>query len=72
MRTTISLPDKTFEELLRLSGEANRTRAVQVAVEFYNRRMKLEQLRAMRGSLDIVGTEALDQAELTEQAQRER
>ena len=71
MRTTISLPDETFEELLRLSGEANRTRAVQMAVEFYNRRMKLEQLRALRGSLDIVGTEALDEAELAEQAQRE-
>ena len=72
MRTTISLPDETIEELLHLSGEANRTRAVQVAVEFYNRRMKLEQLRAMRGSLDIVGSEALDEAELAEQAQLER
>lgn len=72
MRTTISIEDETFAELLRLSGESNRTRAVQVAIDFYNRRMKLERLRAMRGSLDIVGTEALDQAELEEQERFER
>ena len=72
MRTTITIPDETFEDLLRLSGEENRTKAVQVAVEYYNRRMKLERLRAMRGTLDLEGTEDLDQADLEEQAQLER
>ena len=72
MRTTVSIEDEAFEDLLRLSGEANRTRAVQVAVEFYNRRKKLEQLLALRGTLDIVGTEALDQADLAEQKRLER
>ena len=33
--------------------------------------MKLERLRAMRGTLDIVGTEALTKADLEEQAQLE-
>ena len=72
MRTTITIPDETFEDLLRLSGEENRTKAVQVAVEYYNRRMKLERLRAMRGTLDLEGTEDLDQVDLEEQAQLER
>ena len=72
MRTTITIPDETFEDLLKLSGEENRTKAVQVAVEYYNRRMKLERLRAMRGTLDLEGTEDLDQADLQEQAQLER
>lgn len=72
MRTTITIPDETFVELLRLSGQENRTKAVQMAVEYYNHRMKLERLRAMRGTLDIVGTEALDQADLEEQAQLEQ
>ncbi len=72
MRTTVSIEDEAFEDLLRLSGEPNRTRAVQVAVEFYNRRKKLEQLRALRGTLDIAGTEALDQADLEEQERLER
>lgn len=72
MRTTITIPDETFAELLRLSGQENRTKAVQMAVEYYNRRMKLERLRAMRGTLDIVGTETLDQADLEEQAQLEQ
>ena len=72
MRTTISIEDETFAELLRLSGESNRTRAVRVAIDFYNRRMKLEQLRAMRGTLDIADTKNLDQAELAEQERFER
>ena len=55
-----------------MSGQANRTKAVQIAVEYYNQRMRLERLRAMRGTLDIVDTEALDEADLEEQAQLER
>ena len=72
MRTTITLSDETFAELLRLSGQENRTKAVQIAVEYYNRRMRLERLRAMRGTLDVVDTKALDRADLEEQAQLER
>ena len=72
MRTTITISDETFAELLRLSGQENRTKAVQIAVEYYNRRMRLERLRAMRGTLDVVDTEALDRADLEEQARLER
>lgn len=70
MRTTITIPDSLFNELMSFTEADSRTEAVQVAVETYVRRAKLERLRALRGKLDITGTEAMDQADL--QAQHEQ
>ena len=70
MRTTVTLPDPLFDELLQFTEAASRAEAVQVAVEAYVRRAKLEQLRALRGELDISGTEAADEADIA--AQREQ
>lgn len=67
MRTTITIPDPLFEELMTFTNTASRTEAIQVAVEAYVRRAKLERLRALRGKLEIVGTEAMDQADVQEQ-----
>ncbi len=67
MRTTVTIPDKLFEELMNASGSTSRSRAVQLAVEQYVRRAKLEQLRALRGKLDIDSSEALDEADRQEQ-----
>ncbi len=67
MRTTITIPDTLFGELMSFTEAGSRTEAVQVAVETYVRRAKLEQLRALRGKLDIEGTEALDEADVREQ-----
>jgi len=66
MRTTITIPDEMFEELMRFTKEVNRTRAVQAAVAAYVRRAKLERLRALRGKLEVVATEALDRADIDE------
>ncbi len=46
---------------------SSRTETVQIAVETYVRRAKLEQLRALRGKFDITGTEATDEADIHEQ-----
>lgn len=70
MRTTITIPDELFVQLMQFTNSESRTEAVQVAVESYVRRAKLEQLRALRGKLDITGTEASDEADI--EAQRER
>lgn len=67
MRTTITIPDQLFEELMRFTEAGSRTEAMQVAVETYVRRAKLEQLRALRGKLEILGTEASDEADVREQ-----
>lgn len=70
MRTTITIPDDLFQQLMTYTKSDSRTEAVQVAVESYVRRARLEQLRALRGKLDITGTEASDEADI--QAQHER
>ena len=70
MRTTVTIPDPLFDELLRFTEADSRTAAIQVAVETYVRRAKLERLRALRGKLDIKGTEASDEADLREQRER--
>lgn len=67
MRTTITIPDSLFDELMSFTEAASRTEAVQVAVETYVRRAKLERLRALRGKLDISGTATMDQADIQEQ-----
>jgi hypothetical protein len=67
VRTTITIPDTLFNELMSFTEAGSRTEAVQVAVETYVRRAKLEQLRALRGKLDITGTEAMDEADIREQ-----
>ncbi len=70
MRTTVTIPDELFEELMYAAGSTSRSRAVQLAVEQYVRRAKLEQLRALRGKLEIKSTEALDEADRQEQHER--
>jgi metal-responsive CopG/Arc/MetJ family transcriptional regulator len=67
MRTTITIPDTLFQELMSFTEAGSRTEAVRVAVETYVRRAKLEQLRALRGKLDIIGTEKMDEADIREQ-----
>lgn len=67
VRTTITIPDTLFGELMGFTEASSRTEAVQVAVETYVRRAKLEQLRALRGKLDITGTKATDEADIREQ-----
>lgn len=70
MRTTVTIPDPLFDELLRFTEADSRTEAIQMAVETYVRRAKLERLRALRGKLDIQGTEAADEADVREQRER--
>ena len=70
MRTTITIPDTLFGELMSFTEASSRTEAVQVAVETYVRRAKLEQLRALRGKLDIRGTEKMDEADISEQREQ--
>ena len=67
MRTTITIPDPLFDELMRFTEARSRTEAMQVAVATYVRRAKLEQLQALRGKLEILGTEASDEADIREQ-----
>jgi hypothetical protein len=66
MRTSVTLDDKVFHDLMEVTGETNRTRAVQIAVEEFLRREKLERLRQLRGKVTILSNEELEAGELEE------
>lgn len=54
MRTTINLDEKLLEEVVCMSGEKDKGRAVNAALAEYIRRRRLQQLRALRGKIDLV------------------
>lgn len=66
MRTSVTLDDKVFQELMDITNETNRTRAVQVAVERFIREAKLERLRQLKGKVAILSNDELEAGELEE------
>lgn len=53
MRTTINIDEKLLAEALKVTGEKNRGRVVNRALEEMIRRRRLAELRSLRGAIDI-------------------
>jgi hypothetical protein len=53
MRTTVNLDPDLLAEILNDTGERDRGRALNKVMAEHLRRRKIEQLRALRGKLDI-------------------
>jgi hypothetical protein len=68
-RTTISIDEKTFEQLMQLAGTENKTEAVNKAITSFIRHERLMRFKKLRGKLDIPTNEALEAGEL-ERAER--
>ena len=66
MRTSVTLDDEVFRELMELTNETNRTRAVQTAVERFVRDAKLERLRQLKGKVSVLSNDELEAGELGE------
>ena len=66
MRTSVTLNDEVFQELLEITNETNRTRAVQTAVEHFVRDAKLRQLRKLKGKVTVLSNDELEAGELEE------
>lgn len=66
MRTSVTLDDEVFQELMEITRETNRTRAVQKAVEGFVRATKLERLRRLRGQVSILSNNELEAEEIKE------
>lgn len=66
MRTSVTLDDKVFTELMEITAESNKTRAVQIAVERFVREAKLERLRQLRGKVLILGNKEIEAGEIAE------
>ena len=67
MRTTLDVDEKLLDEAVKLSGEKNRSRAVEAALCEYIRRMRTAELIALAGHIDMVDNlKELEELELKE------
>ncbi len=55
MRTTITIDDAIFSELMRFTHAKTRTDAINRALAEWLRRKKIERLKSLRGKLDFAG-----------------
>lgn len=53
MRTTIDLDERLMKQVETITGESSKTRAVSKALEDYVRRVRIEELLASLGNLDL-------------------
>ena len=53
MRTTVDIATGLLEQVVELTGEKSKTKALNKALEEYVRRKRLEELLALRGKLDL-------------------
>ena len=54
MRTTLEIDEKLLDEVLILTEEKSKGKAVSKALRDYIRRKRIEELRAMFGTIDLV------------------
>ena len=66
MKTTIDIPDKSLNALLRLSRAKTKREAVLAAVDEYNRRHEVEALVATFGAWEMDTNEEIEAADLAE------
>jgi len=65
MRTTINIDANLVSELVRVTGEKDRGKAVNTALAEFLRRRRLEELRSLRGNIEIEDNlDELEQLEL--------
>ena len=67
MRTTLEIDPGLLDEVLEITGERNKAKAVNKALREYIRRRRITELREMAGSIDLVNDlEELEALELEE------
>ena len=54
MRTTLDIDEKLLKDVVALTGEKKKGKAVSKALQEYIRKRKIEELRAMLGTIDLV------------------
>ncbi|MDH3329679.1 MAG: type II toxin-antitoxin system VapB family antitoxin [Desulfobulbaceae bacterium] len=66
MRTTLNIDDCLFQDVLSITKAKSKTEAVRTALTEYLRMKRKEKILAMRGKVDIRGSETLRQEEIRE------
>jgi Arc/MetJ family transcription regulator len=54
MRTTLDVDEKLMEKVVQATGEKNKSKAVNRAMEEYLRQKSIDELRAALGTIDLV------------------
>lgn len=54
MRTTLEIDEKLIGQVMGLTGEKSKGKAVSKALEEYVRRRRIEELRSMAGKIELV------------------
>jgi len=67
MKTTVEIPDKAFDTLLRLTRAKTKRDAILAAIEDYNRRHQVEALVATFGTWKMDSNEELEAADIDDE-----
>ncbi len=63
MKTTVTLPEAVFNELMALTEAKTQGEAVEVAVQRFVQQARRDQLRAYRGKVDILSNDEIESTE---------
>ncbi|XCN71069.1 MAG: type II toxin-antitoxin system VapB family antitoxin [Candidatus Electrothrix aestuarii] len=66
MRTTLNIDDRLFQDVLSITKAKSKTEAVRTALTEFLRMKRKEKILAMRGRVDIRGSEKLREEEQRE------
>ena len=73
MRATLNIPDELISEVLKLSGEKSKTKAIVTAMQEFVREKKLQKILSLRGKIKIDNvTKKLDKLEMKEQEENHK
>lgn len=54
MRTTLDIDERLLEEVVKATGQKSKSKAVNKVLEEYVRRKRIQELRDMAGTIDLV------------------
>ena len=54
MRTTVDIEEGLLEDLVKLTGEKSKSKALNRALEEYIRRKRIDELWGMAGKMDLI------------------
>ncbi len=66
MKTTIDIPDSSFDVLMNLTQAGTKREAILTAVEDYNRRHQVKSVVASFGQWEMDSNEAIESADLAD------
>jgi len=73
VRATLNLPDPLINDLLKVTGERKKTKAICLAIEEYIRRRRKEKLLSLSGKINIgLDWQKLEELELKGMKDREK